>query len=85
MTYYPNKYQGIPYDKERHALEMCVDEFAAWMREKLISKLNEGYGGWDSRPVEEFKIEIRKQIDFEGFDPIDVALYAMFIWNQEAK
>jgi len=81
--YYPNKFKGIPFDREHKALELCLDEFTAWMRDKLMQKLKQGYGGWDSESREYFVEEIRKQIELDKFDPVDVAIFAMFYWNVE--
>lgn len=70
---------------EHIALSACVDAFAGEMKRKLLARLVEGKSGWDDPawPPEAVMDQLRAHID-KG-DMVDVANFAMFKWNQEAR
>jgi len=62
----------------------CVDAFAKEMKAKLCMKAIHGYRGWDDEAnTEGLRHMIQRRVD--GPKPttkdIDIANYAMFLWN----
>jgi len=68
---------------EKKALEGCVDDFARALKAKLNEKNRKGKSGWDDPDWSEEDIlrQLREHID-KG-DMLDVAAFAMFLWNQK--
>ena len=71
---------------EIHAsyLLLAIDEFAMEMKRKLLSKLNEGYTGWNEPNYwsgNDVIKKLKEQIEKRSVDPIDIGNYAMFLWN----
>ena len=66
------------------ALEATVDDFAYAMKKKLISKaMRDGKAGWDDPnwPREDILRQLIEHV--EKGDMVDVANFAMFVWNQD--
>lgn len=79
--------RGVDFYDEVEALEFLVDCFAISMKEKLIKKQSEGWGGWLSDEFTEEEIVIRIEAQFEQrpipeIDPVDIANLAAFLWNK---
>lgn len=68
-------------------LENLVYDFKDAMFEKLKRTHAEGRRGWDSDDWTEEDIEenIKSQLLCDPVDPIDIANYAMFLWNRRVK
>lgn len=67
---------------EQEALATLMSSFTEAMFNKLVAKMSQGYGGWDSRStevVESIKAKLADNIN-DG-DWIDVANLAMMLWN----
>jgi hypothetical protein len=70
-------------DMELIDLFTAVDDFAEAMKHKLAHKRAEGYAGWRTIDVQEsFISRIRKYIEGDKTQIIDIANYAMMIWYQ---
>lgn len=74
------------YRSEIQALDKLVDDFACKMKKKLHEKLKQGYIGWD---------ELRHEANMDNAlflltrntkgQEVDIANYAMFLWNLRKK
>ena len=69
-----------------HALDALLTAFTAEMRKKLIRKFTEGRTGWDDPEWTEDQImqALREHVEKENGDMVDVANFAMFLWNRRA-
>lgn len=67
--------------KPKHtSIVAAVDAFAAEMKEKLLHKKREGWSGWSHTDFgPDCRAKMLKHI-VKG-DPVDVANFAMFLWN----
>ena len=67
------------------AIFSCVDAFAEEMKAKLIDKLTKGYSGWDDPEwsSEQIKKTLKEHLDKSNSDMVDVANFAMFLWNRQ--
>ncbi len=65
------------------ALNTCVDAFALEMKKKLRQKFLEGRHGWDSPDWPKDDIRRRMYEHIDKGDPVDVANFAMFLWNRD--
>lgn len=65
------------------ALEACVDDFADKMKKKLREKYMEGKTGWDDPDWSHEDRIAALEEHLEKGDMIDVANFAMFVWNNE--
>lgn len=67
-----------------HALNTCVDAFAAEMKRKLVKKFLEGRTGWDDPnwTNEQIMQALKEHVDKPNGDMVDVANFAMFRWNR---
>lgn len=73
-------------DAECRALYQLVRDFARAMADKLIVKQIDGQRGWDSEqmyPVE--GMQARFMAAVEKGDPVDIANWAAFLWNRDAR
>lgn len=69
---------------ERQAAEAMIDEFARAIKRKFIqARTVKGRTGWDERDWSAACIEQMKAHCDKG-DPVDVALFAAFLWNMSA-
>lgn len=69
---------------ERKALFACVDDFADVMKSKLMKAMaDKGKSGWDNPKWKKEDIIHQLLMHIHKGDMIDVANFAMFIWNQE--
>lgn len=79
------KYTSSTYSipNERASLRAMCEVFAIAMFDKLDAKLKGGRDGWDSEnwTPEEILEALKEHVD-KG-DPIDIANFAMFLWNRE--
>ena len=66
------------------ALDAMVDDFAHHMKLKLTKKFLEGKTGWDDPDWTEEQImqALKSHVEKENGDMIDVANFAMFLWNR---
>lgn len=65
---------------EASAIDRAVDAFAEAMREKLHHRQRQGRAGWDRDDwADECRMALAEHVA-KG-DPVDVANYAMFLWN----
>lgn len=71
------------FTSELAALNEMLDAFAGAMREKLREKYHEGRGGWDSEEWSRGQIATALAAHVEKHDWVDVANFAMFLWNRE--
>lgn len=62
-----------------HPDNAAVDDFAAVMKRKLEMARAKGRKGWQTADPEDLRQQLREHID-KG-DPIDVAVYCMFLWH----
>ncbi len=63
-----------------HSFEQAVNAFAKEMKAKLRYKQADGWGGWtDAACTEQFRRDLLHHV--ATGDPVDVANYAMFLWN----
>ena len=61
-------------------ISVAVDKFAEAMKRKLLLKAREGWTGWNHAAFgRRCREKLRDHIP-DG-DPIDVANFAMFLWN----
>jgi len=66
---------------DRKALKDCVKDFSNQMSKKLIKK-SKVKSGWDSESFSEEDIKEMLLDHIEKGDMVDVANFAMFIWNR---
>ena len=64
--------------------ERAIDAFAAEMKRKMRAKERQGYIGWD-RPYLEEGLRRALHMHLDKGDPIDVANFAMMLWNLGAR
>ncbi|MEQ9393281.1 MAG: hypothetical protein RLO03_13845 [Balneola sp.] len=69
---------------ERKALIACVDDFAENMKKKLLQKMVEGKNGWEDPEWFEADRLAALEEHLEKSDMIDVANFAMFVWNNQS-
>lgn len=71
---------------DKEALTKCVTAFAEELKEKLLKK-SESKSGWDFSEYLWKMDDIKKQLieHVKKDDMIDVAAFAMFIWNRQNK
>ena len=69
----------------KRALDACVDAFSEDMKRKLVKKFLEGKSGWDDPgwTKEQIMKSLKEHIDKDNEDMIDVANFAMFLWNRQ--
>lgn len=72
-------------NEELRALANCVQEFKTNVFNRLKEKYKKGYCGWDNPNWELESIEnfLRVELSKKKLNPIDIAAYAMFLWNRE--
>ena len=64
----------------------AVNGFATAMKEKLAAKRAQGYGGWaDTEQCSTLRLSNMLKNHVEKGDPVDVANFAMMIYNRHAK
>lgn len=80
---YTSSYISEP--NEEASLKYAAGCFAEEMKLKLIAKLKEGRSGWDSEEWEIADIKKALKEHVEKGDPIDIANFAMFLWNREEE
>ena len=69
--------------KELHALSACSESFGAAILSKVTQKQAEGKHGWaDPDWTQEDKLRLLK-LHIDKGDMVDVAIFAMFIWNAQ--
>ncbi|HET6969825.1 MAG TPA: hypothetical protein VFH92_01760 [Phenylobacterium sp.] len=61
--------------------DLAVDSFAAYMKDKLARKRDQGYGGWTTCDVDHLARELIKHLP-KG-DPVDIANFAMMLFTRE--
>ena len=68
----------------KKALDACVDDFAARMKEKLAKKHMQGKSGWDDPkwPRDDIIRQLVEHATKQNADMVDVGNFAMFAWNQ---
>lgn len=65
----------------RHeSFDKAIDEFAIAMKQKMAAKASCGWRGWNSGDYRQAFQEALLRHVVDG-DPVDVANYAMFLWN----
>lgn len=66
--------------------DWALDQFVFQMRAKLAQKRAEGWKNWNLQDVDSLRRQLANQSRAGAveFDPIDVANYAMFLWNRES-
>lgn len=76
-------------EREVQKLEEMVDSFAREMKQKLISKVYDGYRGWDelaNKRILEKKLMQHIMLLIKGYDQhVDVANLAAFLWYLKQK
>lgn len=70
---------------ELDAINACVDDFATEMKEKLKAKYFNGYHGWDDEEwtPEMIRTALIDHLYKPNGDMVDVANFAMFMWNRK--
>lgn len=69
---------------EEGALVEMVDDFAREIKKKLLAQCGKGRKGWDDPKwdVDDIEWRMYEQVMKVGVDPIDVAAFAVFLWNR---
>lgn len=70
--------------QERAALCTMVNAFSSEMGKKLLRSLDRGKRGWDDPSWEREEAIAQLLEHVKKGDMVDVANFAMFIWNMEA-
>lgn len=80
----------ITYEKDKDIelkkLEQVVDNFSEEMKKKLRMKRYEGFHGWDKPNNKDLiKHELKKHIEKDGEQYIDIANLSMMLWNLQRE
>lgn len=69
----------------KQSLDACVDAFADAMKRKLKEKFLQGKTGWDDPFWTKDMIidALKEHIEKGNEDMVDVANFAMFLWNRQ--
>lgn len=68
---------------EERALDALINNFTKELKLKLIEKRNEGKSGWDDPEWSEENIRHQLIEHIAKGDMLDVAAFAMFLWNRK--
>lgn len=70
---------------EQEALSDCAEDFMNSVRYRVLEKFEAGYSGWSNPifPTNDIKLFIKNELQKEELDPIDIAAFAMFLWNRQ--
>jgi hypothetical protein len=79
MKYHSEKYPMVK-DGELVALCELVDDFATEMKKKLKKQYERGCRGWSNITIDTVNLW---DALLNNDDPIDIANYAVFIWNRK--
>jgi hypothetical protein len=80
------KDQAFGESSEEMALNYLINQFAEQLRERVLSKLREGYTGWDNPDevsTRSLEVLLRKNLTPASMDFIDVGVLAAMIWNRK--
>ena len=70
-------------DFELTKIKNTIKKFTNELREKLTDKYYQGYTGWDDPSWKEEDIVSLLKTHIEKGDMVDVAAFAMFLWNKQ--